>query len=130
MRLLLDTHVLLWALGDPDRIAAAAVAQIRNPANELLVSAATPLEIATKHRIGKLPDAGSVLAAYSDVLRTLGAKELPITSHHALVAGQLSWDHRDPFDRILAAQSITESIPLVTSDSVFDTIGGVRTLWT
>ena len=129
MRLLLDTHVLLWALGDPDRIAAAAAANIRNPANELFVSAATPFEIATKHRIGKLPDAGPVVAAYSDLVRTLGAKELPMTSHHALVAGQLPWEHRDPFDRILAAQSIIESIPLVTSDKVFGTIGGVRTLW-
>jgi PIN domain nuclease of toxin-antitoxin system len=64
------------------------------------------------------------------VLRTLGAKELPITTRHGLVAGQLPWAHRDPFDRILAAQSLIENIPLVTSDAVFSTLGGVRTVWT
>lgn len=129
MKLLLDTHVLLWALGDPSRIPAAATALIRNASNELFVSAVTPLEIATKHRAGKLPEAGSLLAVYLDVLRELGARELPITSHHALVVGQLEWQHRDPFDRIIAAQSITESMVLVTSDAVFKTIGGVRTTW-
>jgi PIN domain nuclease of toxin-antitoxin system len=130
MRLLLDTHVLLWVVSDPARLAAAAVQQIRDPVNELFVSAITPFEITTKHRIGKLPDAGPILAAYTDVLRTLGARELAITSRHGLIAGQLSWDHRDPFDRILAAQSIIENIPLVTSDAVFSTLGGVRTVWT
>jgi PIN domain nuclease of toxin-antitoxin system len=130
MRLLLDTHVLLWVVSDPARLAAAAAKQIRNPVNELFVSAITPFEITTKHRIGRLPDAGPIIAAYSDVLRTLGAKELAIASRHGLIAGQLSWDHRDPFDRILAAQSIIENIPLVTSDSIFGTLGGVRTVWT
>ena len=129
MRLLLDTHVLLYTLGDPARLAASAAAQIRDPTNELFVSATTAFEITTKHRIGKLPDAGPIIAAYPDVLRALGAEELPITSRHGLVAGQLPWGHRDPFDRILAAQSITENIPLVTADAVFGTIGGIRTVW-
>lgn len=129
MRLLLDTHVLLWALGDPSRLSQEAAAQIREPANELFVSAITPFELATKHRIGKLPDAEPLLLAFGDHMRRLGANELPISSHHALVAGQLNWDHRDPFDRMLAAQSITEAIPLVTSDVAFGTISGVRVIW-
>jgi PIN domain nuclease of toxin-antitoxin system len=129
VRVLLDTHALLCAVGDVERLGAVAKAALRNPTNELVVSAATAFELSTKQRIGKLPDAATVLAAYTDVLRQLGAEELPITSHHALVAGQLAWDHRDPFDRILAAQAITEALPLVSSDRAFDTISGVRRIW-
>jgi PIN domain nuclease of toxin-antitoxin system len=129
MRLLLDTHVLVWALGDLSRLSQTAAAQIREPANELFVAAITPFELATKHRIGKLPNAESRLLAFGDHMRRLGASELPISGHHALVAGQLNCDHRDPFDRMLAAQSITEAIPLVTSDAAFGSISGVRVIW-
>lgn len=129
MRLLLDTHAFIWLISDPARIPAAALEATRNPRNELFVSAISPFEIATKHRIGKFPDAQRVLLAYDDYLRQLRAEQLPITSHHGIVAGQLSWDHRDPFDRILAAQSITENMPLVTADKIFMTAGGVRTVW-
>ncbi len=129
MRLLLDTHVLLWALRDPERIPASVAAIVRDPSHQLQVSAATAWEIATKHRIGKLPDAGPILLAYLDNLRQLGAVELPITSHHALVAGQLDWSHRDPFDRILAAQSVLTSSALVTGDSAFRAFPGVRVIW-
>lgn len=128
MRLLLDTHVLLWALRDPARLSAEASALIREPSNELVVSAATAWEIATKHRIGKLPDAAPILLAYSEYLDRLGAVELEITARHALVAGQLDWDHRDPFDRILAAQSMLESLVLVTADAIFQSLSGVRTI--
>ena len=129
MKLLLDTHAFVWALRRPERLPESLVAIIRNRAYDLVVSAITPFELATKHRIGKLPEVAPMLLAYPDFLERLGARELPITSHHALVAGQLEWDHRDPFDRLLAAQSITESMLLVTSDAVFRSIGGVRTLW-
>jgi PIN domain nuclease of toxin-antitoxin system len=127
VRLLLDTHVLLWALRDPARLSDEASELIREPSHELVVSAATAWEIATKYRIGKLPDAAPILLGYSDYLDRLGAAELPITSRHALVAGQLDWAHRDPFDRILAAQCLLESLTLVTADVVFDALGGVRT---
>lgn len=129
MRLLLDTHVLIWMLGHPNRVPATATALLRDQGNELVVSAVTAFELATKYRIGKLPQAHRVVMAYRDMLRSVGATELSISSHHGLVAGQLTWGHRDPFDRLLAAQSITEHLPLVTSDPVFATVGGVRTVW-
>ena len=129
MKLLLDTHVLIWALGSPARIPARARAALRDPMNELFASAATPFEIATKHRIGKLPEGQRILLAYDDFLRELGARDVPITSRHGIVAGQLAWEHRDPFDRILAAQSLTENLTLVTGDAIFGFIGGIRTVW-
>jgi PIN domain nuclease of toxin-antitoxin system len=129
MRLLLDTHVLIWAFREPSRIASNALAALRDPTNELYVSAITPFEISTKHKSGKLPGADQIVLAYDDHLKRLGARDLHVTGHHGLIAGSLTTDHRDPFDRILAAQAITESMILVTSDSAFDSIGGVRTLW-
>ncbi len=129
MRLLLDTHALIWVLGHADRVPQTATALLDDPANELLVSAVTAFEIATKYRIGKLPEAERVVMLYNDLLSSIGATELPVTSHHGLIAGQLTWDHRDPFDRLLAAQSISEGLPLVTSDPVFSSLGGVRTIW-
>lgn len=129
MRLLLDTHVLLWALRSPNRLSATALALIRDPANVLLISSISAYEVADKFRLGKLPDAAPILFAYADYLGRLQATELPITSRHGLTAGQLPWEHRDPFDRILAAQSITDSVPLVTSDTVFATVAGVHTIW-
>jgi PIN domain nuclease of toxin-antitoxin system len=129
MKLLLDTHVLIWTLRSPGHIGNCAMASMSARNNELLVSAVTPFEIATKNRLGKLPEGDRILLAYDDYLRQLGATELAMTSHHGIVAGQLKTEHRDPFDRILAAQAITENLVLVTSDAVFDSIGGVRTLW-
>lgn len=126
VKLLLDTHVLLWSLRDPARLSAEASALIREPSNELVVSAATAWEIATKHRIGKFPDAAPLLLAYFDYLNRLGAVELAISSRHALVAGQLDWDYRDPFDRVLAAQCLLESLTLVTADAAFQSLDGVR----
>ena len=129
MRLLLDTHVLIWLFGNPTRIPAATLNVIRNSANEILVSAVSPFEIATKHRIGKFPEGERVILAYEDHMRVLGASELAITGRHGIVAGQLPWEHRDPFDRILAAQSVTEGLELVTSDAVFGSVSGVRAVW-
>lgn len=129
MRLLLDTNVVLWAMRDPSRITPQATELIRDPANELLVSAASAWEIATKHHIGKLPDTGPLLLAFENHLRTLGAVELPVTSAHAIAAGQLDWARRDPFDRMLAAQCILENVALVTPNPVFRVLTAVRTVW-
>jgi len=129
MRVLLDTHVLLWALRDPDSLSPAATALLADPATELLVSAATAWEIATKHRIGKLPDAEPLLLGYEGHLSRLGARELPIASRHALAAGSLEWAHRDPFDRVIAAQSILEGVPLVSRDAAFVSLPSLRVLW-
>ena len=129
MRFLLDTHAFVWAIGAPDRLSQRARAVISDSSNELLVSAVTAFEIATKHRLGKFPEAASLLLSYERTVEALGARELPISSHHGLVAGQMVWSHRDPFDRILAAQSVTEQFPLITSDAAFATLDGVTTVW-
>jgi PIN domain nuclease of toxin-antitoxin system len=129
VRLLLDTHVFIWLLGNPSKVEARALNAVRDVDNQLFVSAISPFEISTTHRIGKLAEGERLLAGYDDFVKTLGATELAITGHHGIVAGSLKWDHRDPFDRILAAQSVTESMTLITSDVAFDDIAGVRTLW-
>ena len=129
MRLLLDTHVLLWAWRDPPRLSRTAREVIEDASVELLVSAASAWEIATKSRLGKLLDAEALVLSYPQNLYLLGAHEVPITSRHALTAGGLTWDHRDPFDRILAAQSILEGLPLVTSDAAFATLPGLHCVW-
>jgi PIN domain nuclease of toxin-antitoxin system len=129
VKLLLDTHALIWILREPDRLASKALRAVRDPRNELYVSAITPFEMSTKHRRGKLPQVEEIVLAYDDHLRKLGARDLPVTAHHSLVAGSIPSEHGDPFDRILAAQAITESMILVTSDTAFASFGGVRTLW-
>lgn len=129
MRLLLDTHALLWALADPARLSPRAAGLIRSPANDVLVSAVSAWEVATKQRLGKLPHAGPIIAAYAAHLATLRARELPIVSAHALLAGGLAATHRDPFDRMLAAQSLIEGLPLLTNDSAFASFPDVETVW-
>jgi PIN domain nuclease of toxin-antitoxin system len=129
VRLLLDTHVLLWALRVPGRLSPTVRRSLDDRRNELVISAATPWEIATKFRKGKLPAGEPVIAAYSEQLWRFGATELAVTSRHTIAAGLLDWDHNDPFDRILAAQSIIEGIPLVTDDRAFRTLPGVQVIW-
>lgn len=128
-RLLLDTHALLWTLVEPERIPEPALTSIRDPHTELLVSAASAWEIATKHRLGKLDQATAVLTAYHAHLDRLGAWELPISGRHALSAGSLPWEHRDPFDRMIVAQAMAESLPVVTADRALAAFPGVRTVW-
>jgi len=129
VRLLLDTHVLLWALRAPVRLSPTVRSHLDDRRNELVISAATPWEIATKYRTGKLPAGEPVVTAYADQLWRFGATELPMTSRHTIAAGMLDWAHKDPFDRVLAAQSIVEGIPLVTDDRVFRTLPGVQVIW-
>jgi PIN domain nuclease of toxin-antitoxin system len=129
MRLLLDTHTFVWALTDPDRLSLRAASLIRDLRNTVLVSAASAWEIATKHRLGRLPGAGPVIAAYPRHLTTLRAEELPIRSTHALKAGTFGVDHADPFDRILAAQAILESARLVTNDRALASFPDLDVVW-
>lgn len=128
-RALLDTHTLLWALAEPKRLGHRARSVITDVETEIVVSAVSAWEIATKHRLGKLPNASSLIFGYREHLARLRAQELPVTSWHALTAGGLSWGHRDPFDRMLAAQSVLESLPLLSADTEFDDCVGVRRLW-
>ena len=128
-RLLLDTHALLCTLLDPAQVPAVTLAHIRDGHTELLVSAASAWEIATKYRLGKLGEAQAVVHGYPDHLARLRAQELPISSHHALTAGLLTWAHRDPFDRMIAAQCMIESIPLATADTTLASFPGIHVVW-
>ena len=116
MRYLLDTHVLLWLLGDPERVPERVRDDLADPRHELWVSAVSALEIATKQRLGKLQAEGLV-AAWPDRIADIGAMELAVTGRHATAAGSMRWQHRDPFDRILVAQATLEVMTLVTVDA-------------
>lgn len=128
MRILLDTHALLWWLFDDPALTAAARTAIAAAENAILVSAASGWEIATKHRIGKLPEAGDVPVDLPRYLRKARFTVLPITLDHALAAGALPGPHRDPFDRMLIAQARLDDLVVISSDPVFRDYG-VRTLW-
>ena len=127
--LLLDTHALLWVLLDPARIPAETLATVRAPDTTVYVSAASAWEVATKHRLGKLQGAAAMVSGYREHLARLRAEELPITGHHALTAGTLQWSHRDPFDRVIVAQALLESLAVVTSDVALTEFPAIRTLW-
>ncbi len=118
MRILLDTHVLLWWLFDDDTLSQPARSAIANPENEVLVSSASAWEIATKHRLGKLDEAREVVRDLPGLLRRARFQVLPIVLEHALRAGSLPDVHRDPIDRMLVAQSQLEELVLVSSDRV------------
>lgn len=126
---LLDTHVVLWALTDPTRLGPQARPIVDEPSSDLVVSAVTAWEVGAKHRLSKLPQADGILAGYSGFLDRMGARRLPVQDDHALLAGRLEWTHRDPFDRMLAAQAMLESHVLITADSVFADLRGVRVVW-
>ena len=119
MTVLLDTHVVLWALMEPHRISRRARRVVEDADNTLLVSSASAWEIATKHRLGRLPEAEGLVHGYGAHLRALGAKELAVTWAHGIVAGALRQSHRDLFDRMLAAQSMVEGVTLITRDGAF-----------
>lgn len=128
MRYLLDTHALLWAVLSPAALSGEASAIIANEANIILVSTASAWEIATKVRIGKLPGAEVFERDFLDVIDDAGYTQMPIDTACALRAGRLAGDHRDPFDRMIAAQSLAEDIPVLSSDPQLDTFG-IRRVW-
>ncbi|MCA3253648.1 MAG: type II toxin-antitoxin system VapC family toxin [Pseudomonadota bacterium] len=130
MRLLLDTHALLWWWADDAQLSAAARSAIGDRANEVLVSAASAWEIATKQRLGRLSMVAADGAAFERMVSADGFEMLPVTAAHAWRAGALTHVHRDPFDRMLAAQSELEAMTLLTRDPVFATLGlGITLHW-
>ena len=128
MNLLLDTHVLLWALLEPQKLSPALRSALEDSDNTLVVSAASAWEIATKWRLGKLQQARIVVENYPMALHRLAAVELPISGAVARQAGL--WDvlHRDPFDRLLAAQARSDDLVLASTDPAFAQFEGVMTL--
>ena len=128
MRLLLDTHALLWWWTDDERLSRKARAAIADDRNEVFVSAASAWEVAIKQRLGKLPGLPDAEARFVELVAADGFMTLPMSQHHALRAGGYAQPHRDPFDRMLAAQSEIEGLTLVTCDAALAAFAG-RRLW-
>jgi PIN domain nuclease of toxin-antitoxin system len=128
MRVLVDTHALIWAGLEPARIGRRAAAILGNRSNEVFVSAASAWEIATKVRLGKLPGAEKLERDFIDSVQEAGYTLLSITTAHALRAGRLPGDHRDPFDRMIAAQALAEDIPILSIDPKLDSFG-ISRIW-
>ena len=128
MRLLLDTHAFLWWFEGSNRLSHTARRAILNGGNDKLVSAATAWEIATKHRLGKLPDADALALNIPAHIANQGFEELPVSVNAGARAGALPDVHRDPFDRMLIAQAILHNLILVSADELFDRYG-VERLW-
>ncbi len=126
MRVLLDTHVLLWSAFRPDLLSERAHQLLASDRNEILVSAASAWEIATKFRNGKLPDARDLVEEFVPRITQAGFLLLPISVEHALRAGRMPAEHRDPFDRMLAAQAIGEDLLLLSKDAQLDVFGVLR----
>ena len=127
MRLLLDTHALLWWLAGDENLSASARAAVAEGANAIFVSAASTWEIATKHRLGKLPGAKVIAADLAAAIELQGFIGLPITICHGRPSAP-SGPHRDPFNRMLIAQSMLEDLVLVSNERAFDAYG-VQRLW-
>lgn len=128
MRFLLDTHALLWWLDGDSRLSPKARSLLGDENTTVFVSAASAWEIATKVRIGKLQGAVEVAERFSEVIGQQGFKSLDISIEHAKRAGLLPGKHRDPFDRMLVAQSQTEDVALVSNEKIFDQFG-INRLW-
>ena len=118
MTMLLDTHIFLWWLFDDPRLPEGIRLFVKNPDHTVYVSAVSVWEIATKYRIGKLPEAGTIAKNVPEWIERAGFQSMPVTAEHAQLAG--GWDiaHRDPFDRMLAAQARIEKVPLATVDNL------------
>ncbi|HWX49630.1 MAG TPA: type II toxin-antitoxin system VapC family toxin [Roseomonas sp.] len=115
MRLLLDTHLLLWALVTPERLGAATRAALEDPDNEVLFSAASIWEIAIKAGLGRADFAFQPLQILQAAQET-GFRELPVRARTAALVADLPLHHRDPFDRLLVAHAISEPVRLYTAD--------------
>jgi PIN domain nuclease of toxin-antitoxin system len=126
VRLLLDTHALIWWVEDSPLLSEAAYAAIAD--NEVLVSAASAWEVATKFRLGKLPSAERMARAFAAEVAAEGFTPLAVTLDHAALAGSLDIAHNDPFDRLLVAQARVERVPLVSNEKLFDGFG-VERVW-
>jgi PIN domain nuclease of toxin-antitoxin system len=116
---LLDTHAVIWLTSQRRSVRPGLVDALNHPDSQVLVSSVSAFEVATKVRLGKLDDARELADRWDQSMVELGVITMDLTAPHAIAAGQLVWSHRDPFDRLLAAQAITDDLTLVTTDRVF-----------
>ncbi len=128
VRLLLDTHSIVWWLQDDPRLSEAAKAAIAGGSSAVYVSAVSAWEIATKVRLRKMPEMEEAIHHYEEDIAEEGFQRIAIQQQHSLRAGSLESDHGDPFDRMLAAQAIIEQMTLVTRDRHMPAFG-CETLW-
>jgi PIN domain nuclease of toxin-antitoxin system len=128
VRLLLDTHALLWWWAGDNSLSQRAREAIADTSAEIFVSAASAWELATKHRSGRLPGLDTVMRDLRGAISGQGFLTLPITLRHGEMAGGLPGPHRDPFDLILMAQAMVEDLCLVSNETPFDAYG-VHRLW-
>ncbi len=119
MRLVLDTHALLWALIEPERLTDDARAEMTDPGNDVMVSVVSAWEITIKQAAGRLDAPDDLLSALAEQ----GFVPLAVTLPHAMMAGRLPPHHADPFDRMIVAQAALEDLTVVTRDRAFEPYG-------
>jgi PIN domain nuclease of toxin-antitoxin system len=128
VRLLLDTHAFLWWLAGHSSLSKRARMEIDSSGSDVFVSAASAWEIATKYRLGKLPEADLVALDVASAIESQQFTSLAVSVRHGQAAGALPGSHRDPFDRMLVAQAMLEDLTLVSNERTFD-VYGVKRLW-
>ena len=128
MRILLDTHAFVWWVADSRRLSEAARHAIAEDENDVFVSAASAWEIATKHRLGRLPEADALADDTRGHIADQGFEELAVSVADAGRAGRLAGPHRDPFDRMVIAQALAHDLAIVSNEKAFDRYG-VNRLW-
>ena len=129
VRYLLDTHTFLWAVRGSSKLSNTALKALEDTDAIKYISSASAYEIMNKYRIGKLAEFEDVAKNYFNYVKILRAVKLPITENHAHYAGKFDWEHRDPFDRLLAAQAFIENLTLITNDPAFQPLSWVSVLW-
>ena len=128
LKVLLDTHALLWIVNDDPRLSKGARALFDDGTYSFVVSAVSAMEITTKVRIGKLPEGIELARDFAGSLSRLEVEPLGIGMHHAVLAGSMAIPHNDPFDRLLIAQARIERMPIVSNEKLFDGFG-VERIW-
>ena len=128
MKLILDTHAVIWFFLGDDRLSARARSALGDTENAVFLSAVSAIEITTKYRIGKLREAKGLADRLQQMAAEQGFIELPVSVSHAHLAGSMAIAHKDPFDRMLIAQAQLEKALLVSNEALFDGFG-VRRLW-
>ena len=129
IKYLLDTHTFLWAIQKDVELSDTAKKIITDENLQKFVSPVSAYEIMNKYRLGKLPEYAKLAENYFEVLRRFGADELLLNARHTHFAGKFDWLHRDPFDRLLAAQAFTENMVLLTNDEAFNSLPWLNVLW-
>ena len=128
MRLLLDTHTFLWYTATPANLSTAALSILNDPNNDVLLSMASAWEMSIKAALGKLGLSQKVVPFVQDQIALNGFQLLPISLDHVALVEELPLHHRDPFDRLLVAQSLAEDIPIVSVDGALDAYG-IQRIW-